>query len=966
MNRVKSFFYCICLLCFLPVMARAQNIELKNAAVAATFGPRGLQAVQDEGSGRVIRLTSDEWSIGIDQDTLRSNGEAHPQRVRNSSEEVTYTYQISGYQVEVVYQLHSNWHFVSKQLKVVKAPRAEFTVHRLTPLDDSFDENIQSAFVPTTYLAQFGLSPQASRHVAPAHDFGAFLRMGQDEGLMLLVQNPFLDASHKDRSANLGYSPELFWKQDWGTFTSDIACIGPYHLSGEKIPAAMVPEWKLAKESVPVEGMDRAEIAAFTNCVRAFLIDPSPTPTSVEVGWTLNDYQIDAGTPEGVAEYKRIIDVTSELGIKTLLYAPANSKLSNIDNDADTWHWEHVLWLGLGQKIRKNEWNPQSSPVPTDVAAMIAYAKKKNVGLLAYVYPSIPYEQNASWIVPPRDPREHVKYATLASRELQDFLIKDLIAFKRRTGIAGYSFDYTWLNLPGSSSYAQWWGWRRVMEALRRAEPSIVIDGRQSYQNYGPWSWLAGSYPHPTGNDEQPESFLPYPDLHFDRVSADRARYVNYWYRNYQFAPSEVVPGYATHQTERSVNIPPDKETSGHPQEVKTLYTAYRRRDWDYLGFRYSFLSSIATAGWNNVVNMIPARDMEEYKHFSAADKAWIRDWIEWTTAHKEYLRNTRTILDQPAVGNVDGTAAFVGDHGYLFLFNPNYKQLPAVLHLDNTIGLAASGNPSLLIREVYPRKGVLIGKPGAGFWKPGDTLHLDLDGTSATVLEVVAAPSMKTPLVFNASGDHLAANLQGTHLQLVKVDGEPGTDAEVGVVLPSNIRITALTVNGAPMKFKQNENYVSASIHFDGTRFAQAQQIKLDSQSDGTLSGTFTIPRRVFDQLQARKKAWPIPWSTEDLETTWLAPERLLLYIQIAEAKDSASVSATLDGKELRFERAYTSVRVHPADFVGFYADVSTTQPDVQHTLTLKLSGVEAGKLQGVFFDNVEPQFTEKIVSSK
>ncbi len=55
---------------------------------------------------------------------------------------------------------------------------------------------------------------------------------------------------------------------------------------------------------------------------------------------------------------------------------------------------------------------------------------------------------------------------------------------------------------------------------------AIVIDGRQTYQLYGPWSWLAGSYPHPTGNDEQPESFKPYPDLHFDRVSADRARFV--------------------------------------------------------------------------------------------------------------------------------------------------------------------------------------------------------------------------------------------------------------------------------------------------------------------------------------------------------------------------------------------------------------------------------------------------------
>ena len=47
--------------------------------------------------------------------------------------------------------------------------------------------------------------------------------------------------------------------------------------------------------------------------------------------------------------------------------------------------------------------------------------------------------------------------------------------------------------------------------------------------------------------------------------------------------------------------------------QVKTdrgvMLTRFRARDWDYLGWRYSLLSSIAVAGWNNVLNMIPARD---------------------------------------------------------------------------------------------------------------------------------------------------------------------------------------------------------------------------------------------------------------------------------------------------------------------------------------------------------------------
>ena len=90
------------------------------------------------------------------------------------------------------------------------------------------------------------------------------------------------------------------------------------------------------------------------------------------------------------------------------------------------------------------------------------------------------------------------------------------------------------------------------MEELRRRIPDIVIDGRQAYHLYGPWGWLAGSFPHPTFNDEQPESFMPFPDLHFDRVSADRERWTAYRYRNYEFTPSELVPGFITHQTSRA------------------------------------------------------------------------------------------------------------------------------------------------------------------------------------------------------------------------------------------------------------------------------------------------------------------------------------------------------------------------------------------------------------------------------
>jgi hypothetical protein len=952
--------------CALSAAAHTQTLQLKNDATSADFGPRGLTSVTDTGSGARIDIGSDEWSLTLDDQTLRSN-DAQPAAQKASDNELTYSYDLSPCHIDAVYFLKPGWHFVSKQLKVLCPSKSQFKVTKVAPWELKVGTPVQSDFVPSVYVPHLGLDLEQSREKLSGKDFGEFLRFADGVGTFLAIQNPFLQVNRESQSVDISYSPEMEWQSSWGSFTSDIACIGAYRLRETRNPKEMIREWHAKASAQPADGMDKAEVDAFTHCVRAFLISPAPDPISVLVGWTLNDYQIDVGTADGRSEYKRIMDTASDLGIQTLLYGPGNSQTAVRTQSADTWGWEYVLWLGMGQKIRKDQWDPARDSLPASITEMLDYARQKHIGLLAYVYPSIPYEKDPSWLVQGgpgsyghslNDPKE--KYATLASRSLQDYLIQKLTAFKKRTGIAGYSFDYAFLNLPGSSSYAQWYGWRRVIETLRQEFPSIVIDGRQSYQMYGPWSWLAGNYPHPTGTDEQPESFKPYPDLHFDRVSADRARFVNYWYRNYQFAPEEIIPGYATHQTERSRNLP---SVDDKPPRREMMYTRYRPRDWDYLGYRYSFLSSIATAGWNNVIDMIPARDPEEFRHFSAADKAWIRNWLEWTVQNKEYLLHTRNILHQPAMGHVDGTASVVGDHGFLFLFNPNYKQLPADIALDQSIGLTEGQH--YLLKELYPFPGRLLGKEGSGVWTRGDTVHTMLDGTSATVFEILAATPANNPLVFNtASHDQAApaAELNGSELALTHVAGQPGSTQTIGILLPGETNISNATVNGKTEHFSQTGNYIEVPVHFDGECFSQAQEVALTPRPDGSFDGSFSVPQRIFDQLQARKRAWPIPWAKEDYESTWLVPERLLLFVQAADANDTAHASATIDDKAVELKPAYSAGRVEFPTFVGFYADLSRIVPGKRHTISLRLSGIDPAQLQGVFFDNVEPQLTESV----
>jgi len=844
--------------------------SLSNARLRCEFGPRGLVALTDVARHAVYRLTQDEFRLTIGGTSYNSRGLPEPTSTtsRTSTTSITYRWAAGPYHVDVVYELRPAWGFVSKQLFVTGGGAAGYHVDEVTVLDAALAATVRDAYVPRSQHTSLGTG-----------DYGGTLRSAGSRGLLAVVQNPFLEFRRDGNAFAIRYQPDMDWRAEYGPFASDRGLLAPLRLSGRYVPAQMLPEWRLGPADT-TPGMDEAEVEAFTEMVRAFLIHPPAHPLNIFVGWTANDYQIDVATPAGQEEYRRVLDRAAGLGARYVLFAPSNSALARREESVDDWSWEHVLWLGLGQKIRKGAWDPATGAMPPSVQALLDYATAKHLKLVAYVYPVLPFAGDAAWLV--RAPGDSTRrFASLGVRALQDWLIDKLVAFYRRTGIGGYAFDHTFLTYDGTSRYAQWWGWRRVMVELKRRVPEIVIDGRQAYQNYGPWSWLAGSYPHPTSTDEQPESFVPFPDLSFDRVSADRERYTAYRYRLYEFAPGEIVPGFIGHQTSRG------DETGDMPSERTrergVVLTRFRARDWDYLGWRYSLISSIAIAGWNNVINMIPARDSSENAHFSSADQAWFRHWIAWADTNREYLRHTRPILGQPAIGKLDGTAALAGGRGYVFFFNPNARRLTARLTREE-LGLEAR---QFSLRELAPVEEGL----GARDWGIGDTISIAVEGESYRVLAIE----------------------------------------------PSGRGVVAPPATPAAESFNRQIGHVDSGF------------------TGGTFAATFTVPRWVFDQLAARRRAWPIPWTAADSLATWLVPERLLLFVQIAEPDDAWTATLQIDGRPVELEKAYSSIRRVPRDFVGFWADISALAAGESHTLELQLPTLKQRQLQGVFLENVE-----------
>jgi len=919
---------------------------LENQRLKATVTEGRLESLMDLTTGETIQFRGDHFTLTINGQAIDSSTVV-PAQVASPSGTAAFAYAWPGARVTVTYELRPGWGFLSKQLKVEPTAPGTFRVNNVS----AFDATVTPAVVEQLPLSEgrFGM----------VYRMPAATPTSRGSSLFAVYQNPYNVHSATGSRLKGSYAPEMDWDTANGPFETDRLLLGLTARSGRVMPAKSVLEWvhvpdyeRYLREN-PV--IDEAESDALVDAVRAFLLYRPARSIRVHVPWTENDYQIDVATPEGWAEYQRILDMAGQLGAGSTLFAPSNSALAALKDNRDAWGWENLLFFGLGQKIRKGEWVPGRDPVPASLRTMLDTGAANGLKFVAYAYPTLPFLQDPAWTAWAKGELGGYRGVDTGQRGFQDWWVNTLVDFVKATGAGGFSFDHWWIaydDPAATSKYTQWFGTRRILEELRRRVPDIVIDGRQQYMSFGPWTWLAGSYPHPTLTDEQPESFLAFPDLHTDRVSANRQRFAAWKYRVERFTPAEIMPGYITHQTERT------------DEKNVMRRDRFRPRDWDVLGWKYSLLSSVGTAPFNHTISYIPARDEAEFKAFTATDKAFFRRWLDWTDTNADVLRHLKPIIGPPMLGRVDGTAAFRGNQGFVFVFNPNYRTMDGTFTLDTSIGLAGGAAGSrYVIKELHPYEGRLIGKPGSGVWNFGDVVRINMPATEAVVLEITQATGATFPQLFNVSGRVVSGS--GT-VAVDGVRGEPGTSVALQVAVLPGATVSGLTVNGSRTSFTRSRDVIEATVSFAGVAFGRGASVfPYDAAfTGGTLSGNVVIPARVFTQLAARKAAWPVPYTADDLLAPWLGSDRLLMFVQIAEPDESMQVSLTIDGKPVELVRAYNSIYGHAPKrtFLGFYADVSSLAPDVEHRIELRVPALPAGRFQGLFFENVEPELTAAI----
>ena len=961
---MKKLFFLLLILFITNSLVMSANY-LKNDKITASFDGKGLVSITDKSIGSSIYLENDNTQLSIDNRNFDFVNIV-PLKIIMEEQSISYFYSQNGYTIEIKYELQAGWRFISKQIFINSLTLNEFVVNSIQPIATQIKNEIRDHLSLSNN--KYGIALRFRGYEKNKNGFGCFLT----------VQNPFTKYILSQNKVSVVYTPEMKWNKKDGQFSSDKLCLGFTELTGITVRTSMLPEWNYIEDPDRFiregEQIDRGEIAALAKCMHAFLLVDPKKSVRVHVGWCENDYQIDISTKEGNTAYKRIIDQAVALGCEHVLFTPANDLVAPVSENKDAWSWENVLWFNMGQRIRKGEWKP-GDPLPETVRAIVDYARSKKIGLLSYVYPSMPFMQNPEWTAWRTSNNKEVGgYLTVDTglRSYQDWLVDQLIAFAKETGSTGFSFDHWWIgysnetddkNVMVSSHYQQWYGCRRILEQLRERAPGLVIDGRQQYHHFGTWTWLAGTYPHPTMSDEQPGSFNAITDLSTDRVSAARQRSVAYRLMINDFIPIEIMPGFMTHQTQRI-----DAADVMHRDH-------FRVRDWDYFGWKFSLLSSISTAPFNHVINYIPARDQNEYNAFSAEDKAFFNYWLDFTDKNIDYLRNIKPILGQPMVGKCDGTSAIIKDRGYIFVFNPNYRELKTSISLDQSIGLIAG--KTFILKEIYPAKDEI--QQGVLFY--GEKIELNMPGIGVRIFKIEPAELGNKPVLINCAG-HLLA--QGDKISVTDVSGIAGSEKTISVILPRKTKIIEFSVNNKKVDFSQSENRITTIIQFKGDYFPKAfSLVKYDKQfKKDTITTTLVIPERIISQLNRRKVSWPVTYTDDDKIAPWLDPSRLLLYIQIAqpyrkveEMNGTEKVSRqkpirkgeyslTIDGKPVEINEAYNGVYPNvEMTNLGVFADITSLKPGVSHQLTIKLpAGLKPGQFQGIFIDHIEDEITTEL----
>ena len=205
--------------------------------------------------------------------------------------------------------------------------------------------------------------------------------------------------------------------------------------------------------------------------------------------------------------------------------------------------------------------------------------------------------------------------------------------------------------------------------------PNLYIQGYYGRKEYGLWGLKYLDQHESYWEQTVPFLATMHPDIHADRINADGVRLQNWWNENFRFLPT-VTNHVLTHRIQEN------------------SFDSRLPRIWDHLGWKYSFMSGLASGG--SITACILPENLDNVQGI----REFYQKWLIWARDNFEYVKYNVSFGEQVRVRGIDGHSRIKGDHGFIFLCNPNPRPTRIQFNLNDEVGLYEKGQFTL--KELY------------------------------------------------------------------------------------------------------------------------------------------------------------------------------------------------------------------------------------------------------------------------
>lgn len=348
----------------------------------------------------------------------------------------------------------------------------------------------------------------------------------------------------------------------------------------------------------------------------------------------------------------------------------------------------------------------------------------------------------------------------LGSKDFVDFYSKNVAATCRKYGFEFHNLDSLCIlpdrakdtgYPPGDDSiYQQVKGLVRLIDTIDQVSPEMM-----TWSNAGNWEQFLPKLAWWNHNLYLTDPFIasPWQGLNMTRLLDDARREQMVSLHHSRFIPYRSLTNYQYFFAQNSI-VP------------------------DIRNYQYGALSTLAVTPNLGLGDIRPWMDKLPDREVARIE-AFYQRWIGFIKKNYGLWTKTYSAGGNPGMGTVEIYGHAKGDHGFVFIVNPQYWDRTVDVPLDAALGF--SGRGKCEIAELYPTERLRLTAQGP-FPSLGSTIPIHVPAQQVLIMEVRPAPKTVTePRLYGLPGS-LERTSQG---YLLKTNGPQGHAERCAVLLP-------------------------------------------------------------------------------------------------------------------------------------------------------------------------------------